>query len=276
MLKSSVLGSLLLVPLWMVGCGSDGLVVDSSAGSGGTPSAGANSAGTSGAHLNGGSGGAGAASGTAGAPLGEAGDNSAAGEAGSADAAGASGETGGAGGAHGGAGGASGHAGLGGSSGAAGNAGHGGAAGNAGASGNAGAGGGATCTTSAQCAGSQVCIATVCTPCDSVTFSAGSTVYFVDPANGSDSNGTGSAKSGGQAQNACAFKTIARALQVIGSPTQASGATVKLKGNAGTATGESCAISIPHYVVIQGANSPVTVKNSTGKVGVKIACTRST
>jgi hypothetical protein len=144
-----------------------------------------------------------------------------------------------------------------------------------GASGTAGAGGGSACTTTAQCASSQVCVASVCTPCDAVAFSAGSTVYFVDPANGSDSNGTGSAKSGGQAANACAFKTITRALQVIGSPTQASGAVIKLKGNTGTASGETFPISVPQYVVIQGATTGVTVTLAANKVGFDFAGTGS-
>jgi hypothetical protein len=120
-----------------------------------------------------------------------------------------------------------------------------------------------------------VCIASVCTPCDSVAYASGNTVYFVDPANGSDSNGTGSGKSGGQAANACAFKTITRALQVIGSPTQASGAVVKLKGNAGTVSGETFPISIPQYVVIQGATAGVTVTLASGKVGFTFAGTGS-
>ena len=286
MLKSSVLGSLAFVPFLLVGCGSDSSTDDPGAGKGGTSAAGASAGGVSGAHA--GSGGSSAAN------AGRAGDNSAAGEAmaGSDDMAGAAGETPGSGGATAGAGGSSaGHGGTGGSAGAAGGSGgasarHGGTAGISGSAGssgsggasggNAGAGGGAACTTTAQCAGSQVCISSVCTPCDSVVFSAGTTVYFVDPANGSDSNGTGSGKSGGQAANACAFKTITRALQVIGSPTQASGAIVKLKGNAGTASGETFPISVPQYVVIQGATGPVTVTLAANKVGFNFAGTGST
>jgi len=286
MLKSSVLGSLAFVPFLLVGCGSDSSTNDPGAGKGGTSAAGASAGGVSGAHAGSG--------GSSGATAGRAGDTSAAGEAmaGSDDMAGAAGETPGSGGATAGAGGSSaGHGGTGGSAGAAGgsggaSAGHGGTAGisgSAGSSGNggasggtAGAGGGAACTTTAQCAGSQVCISSVCTPCDSVAFSSGTTVYFVDPANGSDSNGTGSGKSGGQAANACAFKTITRALQVIGSPTQASGAIVKLKGNAGTASGETFPISVPQYVVIQGATGPVTVTLAANKVGFNFAGTGST
>jgi hypothetical protein len=112
-----------------------------------------------------------------------------------------------------------------------------------------------------------VCIASLCTACEGVTFSSGNTVYFVDPVNGTDSNATGSGRAGGQAANACAFKTITRALQVIGSPTQASGAIVKVRGNAGTASGEVFPISVPQYVVIQGATAPVTVTVAAGKVG---------
>ncbi|MEO6602663.1 MAG: hypothetical protein ABIQ16_22455 [Polyangiaceae bacterium] len=306
MLKSSVLGSLVLFPFIVVACGSDGTNEggDPNAGAGGSNAAGAHSAGASGATVIAGTGGSG------GSKVGQAGDNSAAGdEMGGSDDAGASSSTAGSGGStagsggstagsgghggtagghggtagaagsggtsgHGGnagSGGTSGHggtAGSGGSSGHGGNAGSGGGSGAGGSSGSAGAaGGGAVCTTSAQCASAQVCVASVCRPCDSVAYSAGSTVYFVDPVNGNDSNGTGSAKSGGQAQNACAFKTITRALQVIGSPTQASGATVKLKGNASATTGETFPISVPQFVAIQGAAGPVTVTVPAGKVG---------
>ena len=241
----------------------------------------------------------GSSSGNAGATSGKAGDNSSAGNGmgGENDMAGAAGETAASGGPGAGAGGSSaGHGGFGGSAGTAGgsagaSAGHAGTAGSSGSSGtsgssgaagsggaaggHAGAGGGTACTTSTQCAGSQVCIANLCTACDSVALSSGNTVYFVDPANGSDSNGTGSGKSGGQVANACAFKTITRALQVIGSPTQATGAIVKVRGNVGTATGETFPISVPQYVVIQGATGPVTVTLSAGKVGFNFAGTGS-
>ena len=286
MLKSSVLGSLVFVPALMVGCGSDGSTDGASAGAGGGNSAGASAAGmhsggmssggmssggmssggmSSGGMSSGGmsSGGAnsagtsasgtgglnttGGGGGSSGATVGAAGDNAAAGDAmgGAADMAGAAGS--GAGGTGGGLGGTSGGGGA--------------------SAGHAGTGGGTVCTTNAQCAGSQVCIASFCTPCDGVVFSGGSTVYFVDPVNGSDSNGTGSGKSGGQVANACAYKTVTRALQVIGSPTQASGAIVKLKGNASAATGETFPISVPQYVVIQGATGPVTVTLAAAKVG---------
>src|SRR6478609_973128 len=261
MSKSSVLGSLAFVPFLLVACGSDGSTDGPSGGTGGVSAAGANSGGTSGAHAG--------SSGSSGTSTSNAGDNSVAGESmgGMEDMAGAAGDAGSAG--SGDTGGASGgHGGSGGTSGSSGSAGNGGAS--------AGAGGGTACTTAAQCASTQVCIASVCTPCDAVTFSSGSTVYFVDPANGNDSNGTGSAKSGGQAANACAFKTITRALQVIGSPTQASGAVVKLKGNVGAATGETFPISVPQYVVIQGLTAPVTVTLAAGKSGFNFVGTGST
>jgi hypothetical protein len=100
-------------------------------------------------------------------------------------------------------------------------------------------------------------------------------VYFVDPVNGSDANGTGSGKSRGQELTACAFKTMTRALQVIGNPTQASGAVVKLKGNVGAASGETFPIAVPQYVVIQGATGPVTVTLAAGKVGFNFMGTGS-
>ncbi|HYQ27021.1 MAG TPA: hypothetical protein VER04_07375 [Polyangiaceae bacterium] len=288
MLKVSVWGSLALVPLLVVGCGSDG----ATDGAGGASSAGTNSGGTGGARAG--------AGGASGASAGKGGDNSVGGEetGGTADDGGAAGEqasgggnagTGGSAAGHGGtsgggavagggAGGSAGH-GTAGTSGAGGGgvAGGGGTAGGGGAAGgHAGTGGGSACTTSAQCVGSQVCVTNVCTACDGVGFSSGNTVYFVDPVNGSDANGTGSGRSGGHDLTACAFKTITRALQVIGSPTQASGAVVKLKGNLGAASGEAFPISVPQYVVIQGASGPVTVTLAAGKVGFNFAGTGST
>ncbi|HYQ04678.1 MAG TPA: hypothetical protein VER96_38655 [Polyangiaceae bacterium] len=286
MLKSSVLGSLAIVPFLMVGCGSDDSTDGPSAGKGGTNSAGASSGGSGGAHAGSG--------GTPAATAGKGGESTIAGMGGSEDdmggAGGAAGEdTGGTGGS---SGGSAGHGGTsgGGTSGSAGaSAGHGGTAGGTGGTGGsggtagnggssggtAGAGGGTACTTSNQCASSQVCISSLCTMCEAVTYSGGNTVYFVDPTNGSDSNGTGSAKAGGQAANACAFKTITRALQVIGSPTQASGAVIKVKGNVSTATGETFPISVPQYVVIQGATAPVTVTLAANKYGFTFAGTGS-
>jgi hypothetical protein len=75
--------------------------------------------------------------------------------------------------------------------------------------------------------------------------------------------------------NACAYKTITRALQVIGNPTQASGVIVKLKGNDAAASGETFPIAVPQYVVIQGATGPVTITLPAGKVGFNFAGTGS-
>jgi hypothetical protein len=68
----------------------------------------------------------------------------------------------------------------------------------------------------------------VCTTCVAVTGT--NPVYFVDPVNGSDTTGTGN----NSASNGCAFQTITRALQVIG--TAANGTTINVVNKAGSGT----------------------------------------
>jgi Cys-rich repeat protein len=68
----------------------------------------------------------------------------------------------------------------------------------------------------------------ICTACAAVTGT--SPVYYVDPVNGSDTTGTGN----NTAANSCAFQTITRALQVIGTAT--TGTTINVVNKAGSGT----------------------------------------
>jgi hypothetical protein len=111
--------------------------------------------------------------------------------------------------------------------------------------------------------GSAVCGAgNVCTACAAVT---GNT-YIVDPVNGSDATGTGSASP----VESCALKTIKRALTLIGTPTAAT--TIQVVGGAtgpSTASGETFPIVVPTNVTIttKPASGAVTVTIPAGVAG---------
>jgi hypothetical protein len=97
-----------------------------------------------------------------------------------------------------------------------------------------------------------------CTRCDAI---AGNT-YYVDPVNGNDVAATGSGKSGGAAVAACSFKTVTRAMQVIGTFAGV-GTRVIIVGSGSTATGLAAADSLPitiqPNVTISTAGGPVTI-----------------
>jgi len=112
---------------------------------------------------------------------------------------------------------------------------------------------GATCDTSL-----------VCTACGAIT----ANTYIVDPTNGSDTAGNGSAVNNGTppvAAEGCALKTITRALQIIG-PNPVNATTIEIVGTGGGAVGagETFPLVIP-------ANVTVTTKSGTGAVTVTVA-----
>ena len=92
--------------------------------------------------------------------------------------------------------------------------------------------------------------------------------YLVDPAGGNDATATGSGKVGATAMASCSFKTITRALQVIGSSPPA-GTTITIVGKAGATTNlyiaqvagqgtpESLPIRIPANVKITTSVGPI-------------------
>ena len=56
------------------------------------------------------------------------------------------------------------------------------------------------------------CVNNSCTGCAAATGNK----YYVDPVNGSDATATGSGIAGGIANPSCSFRTVTRALQVVG------------------------------------------------------------
>ncbi|HXU04945.1 MAG TPA: hypothetical protein VN903_28480, partial [Polyangia bacterium] len=102
------------------------------------------------------------------------------------------------------------------------------------------------------------CVANSCTGCAAVTGNK----YFVDPMNGDDSTATGSGVVSGVANPSCSFRTVTRALQVVGGfaapGTQIiivgqSGQTVPLHGT------EGLPIIVPANVTIATQAGPIRV-----------------
>ena len=104
------------------------------------------------------------------------------------------------------------------------------------------------CHADGDCSGAAfACVNNACTACDGVA----SGTFYVDPINGSDSaTSTGSDTAGGQARSACAFKTITRALAVVGAPSTST--KVVVLGPATVSAGETFPLAVPQNVVIQG------------------------
>ncbi|HVW29136.1 MAG TPA: hypothetical protein VHC69_27410 [Polyangiaceae bacterium] len=122
------------------------------------------------------------------------------------------------------------------------------------------------CCVAADCASmgnNFACIGHACTLCAQAT---GNT-YYVDPLNGSDTIGTGTS-----ASPACAFKTITRALTVIGAaPNPNTKVLVASTASLGTASGETFPIVIPANVAIGPATTPATVLVPSGLSGFSLA-----
>jgi hypothetical protein len=99
------------------------------------------------------------------------------------------------------------------------------------------------------------CDHNTCTACGAVTGNS----YTVDPVNGSDQTGTGDTTPG------CGFKTIARALQVIGTP--ASTTSIVVVGPSTVAAGETFPIVLPANVNLTTSGGAVTVDVPDGTSG---------
>jgi len=100
------------------------------------------------------------------------------------------------------------------------------------------------------------CLQNTCTQCNSVVGNA----YFVDPINGDDTGATGSGMSGATATSGCSFRTLTKALTVIGTPPTAT--TITIVGQSATTTalyaaGESFPITVPTNVTIKTKTGPV-------------------
>src|SRR4029078_9089411 len=74
------------------------------------------------------------------------------------------------------------------------------------------------CCSNTDCANNPLfgagyaCTGNTCSHCDGIS----SNTYYVDPVYGDDVVATGSGKSGGATVGACSFRTVTRAMQVIG------------------------------------------------------------
>lgn len=117
------------------------------------------------------------------------------------------------------------------------------------------------CCVTSDCTGAnQTCQKNKCTTCALPT---GNT-YYVDPMNGDDGVGTGSAMGGGN----CDFKTITRALEFIG-PTPAAGTKIEILNNTPAGANETFPITVPKNVTIEGATAgtPSTVQVAANSLG---------
>lgn len=99
------------------------------------------------------------------------------------------------------------------------------------------------------------CDHNTCTACGAVTGNS----YTVDPVNGSDQTGTGDTTPG------CGFKTIARALQVIGTP--ASTTSIVVVGPSTVAAGETFPIVLPANVNLTTSGGTVEIDVPDGTSG---------
>lgn len=104
--------------------------------------------------------------------------------------------------------------------------------------------------------GQATCKNNVCTTCPLVSGN-----YAVDPNNGSDSTGSGDGSTPG-----CAFKTITRALQVIGR-TPAVATTITVLGASTVGVGETFPLVLPTNVTVTTSGGAVTVSVPSGKAG---------
>ena len=126
-----------------------------------------------------------------------------------------------------------------------------------------------SCCDTAYCHTSKgnnyTCLGNVCTLCDPTM----ANTYFVDPAAGDDTTATGSGKAAGATSAACSFKTIARALQVIGAPNAPTRIVVMATGGVGA--GEKFPILLPANVTLSSMGGPVTITVPSGQTGILLA-----
>jgi hypothetical protein len=108
-----------------------------------------------------------------------------------------------------------------------------------------------------QIGASATCANGTCTKCAA----GASNAYTVDPVNGSDTAGNGNGNPA-----TCAFKTITRALEVIGNDA-AFAITVTVIGPSTVATGETFPIPVPQNVALTTSGGAVTVNVPQAKAG---------
>jgi hypothetical protein len=120
------------------------------------------------------------------------------------------------------------------------------------------------CCSDADCAANPMfgsvyrCVSNSCTGCSAVTGNK----FFVDPVNGSDASATGSGVAGGIPNPSCSFKTVTRALQVVGGFAVA-GTQIVIVGAQGQTVAldatETLPIVVPANVSIVTKTGPIRV-----------------
>jgi len=119
------------------------------------------------------------------------------------------------------------------------------------------------CCVDADCGAiGSACVNHTCSTCNAVS---GNT-FYVDPVNGNDATGTGSNMSGATVAPGCAFKTITRAIAIIGASPPA-GTKIVLVGSGSTprglAAGDALPITVPTNTTLSTTGGPITVTLAT-------------
>jgi hypothetical protein len=114
------------------------------------------------------------------------------------------------------------------------------------------------CVTNPAFGVGYACKSNTCSQCAP----ASGNTYFVDPANGNDQTATGSGLSGTTATPSCAFKTITRAIAVIGSsapPNTKLIVTGAVGQTRNLAAGDTLPITLPPNVILSTTTGPITI-----------------
>lgn len=122
------------------------------------------------------------------------------------------------------------------------------------------------------------CRQNTCTSCDAVTGNS----YVVDPVAGNDSIATGSGLAGGAAVAGCSFRTVTRALLIIG-PTAPAGTTITIVGRTSGTTSlytvqstggppevETLPIDVRANITITTRTGPIRLTLGADKVGFRL------
>jgi hypothetical protein len=110
------------------------------------------------------------------------------------------------------------------------------------------------------------CVNHTCSACNPVSGNK----FYVDPVNGNDSTGTGSNTSGAMTAPGCAFKTITRAIAIIGaSPPVGTQIIIVGAGSTprGLAAGDTLPITVPTNTTITTTGGPITITLLTATAG---------
>jgi hypothetical protein len=123
-----------------------------------------------------------------------------------------------------------------------------------------GVGGNVSCS-SGGCSSTDPAKAGICTSCDA----ASGNTFYVDPVSGNDVTGTGATTSMGNAAPACAFRTVTRALQIIGGAPPV-GTKIIVLGDSTVALRpapeEKYPIRLPSNVEVRAMSGPIQINDN--------------